>query len=148
MTFSTARRSSSGSPATVTGRRRPVFDLATARGGFDAGIVHQLPHKFVEADGVAAQRSRVALGARHLQELADQRVQPVGFLLDAVERRFGVVAGARQLHGHAQARQRRAQFVRNIEQQAALGGQQSFDALGHAVEGARQICPVRRGAWN
>ncbi len=50
-----------------------------------------------------------------------------------------VFAGARQFHGHAQPRQRRAQLVRDIEQQAALGGQQGFDAAGHAVEGAGQL---------
>ena len=52
------------------------------------------------------------------------------------------VAGARQFHRHAQARQRRTQLVRNIEQQAALGGQQRLDAAGHAVEGARELAQL------
>ena len=50
-----------------------------------------------------------------------------------------VLARARQLHGHAQAGQRRAQLVRNIEQQAALGRQQGFDAARHAIEGAGKL---------
>ena len=51
--------------------------------------------------------------------MADQRVEPVGFLLNAIERGFGIVARARQFDGDAKAGERRTEFVGNIEQQAA-----------------------------
>ena len=116
-----------------------VFQPAAVRRRFDRGIVHQLLHQLVQAQRVAAQRRGIAFGARHLEQLAHQRVEPVGFLLNAVQRGVEVVARARQLHRHAQARQRRAQLVRNVQQQPALGGQQGLDAVRHAVEGARQL---------
>ena len=46
------------------------------------------------------------------------------------ERRPLVAGGADQFGCETQARQRRAQFVRNILEQAALGGEQRGDTLG------------------
>ncbi len=139
ITFSTARRSSSGSPSTSAGSRRVVFDRAAVRGGFDAGILHQLLHQLVQAHGIAPQRIGIAFGARDLQQLADQRIQAVRFLLDPVQGGVGIFAGAGQFHRHSEPGQRGTQLVRNIQQQAALGRQQRLDAVGHAVEGAGQL---------
>ena len=49
-------------------------------------------------------------------------------------------AGAplRERERHADARERRAQLVRDVAQQRLLGGDQRLDALGHRVEVARQ----------
>ena len=52
---------------------------------------------------------------------------------------IGIVAGARQFDGDTQPRQRRAEFVGDVQQQAAFGGEQGFDAVGHAVEGAGEL---------
>ena len=82
---------------------------------------------------------RVALGAGHLQQFAHQRVEAVGFLLDAIQRGLAVFARAGQLDGDGQPGQRGAQFVGNVEQQAALGVEQGLDAVGHLIEGAREL---------
>ena len=55
-----------------------------------------------------------------------------------------ILAGSRQFDGHSQARQRRPQLVRDIEQQAALGSQQGLDALRHLIEGARELSDSSR----
>ena len=101
-------------------------------------------HQLIQPDGVAAQRSGVAFGARDLEQLADEGIEAVGLLLDAIEGEIGIFAGTREFDGDAEAGQRRAQFVGDIEQQAALGGEQGLDAAGHAVEGAGQFAELVR----
>ena len=93
----------------------------------------------VQAHRIAAERGGVALGACHLKELADQGVEAAGFLLYAVERGIGIVAGACQLDGHAEAGQRRTEFVGDVQQEPAFGRQQGFDAVGHPVESAGEL---------
>src|ERR1035437_2076761 len=165
MTFSTARRSSSGSPCSVTGsgevkRRwqpRAAASMAESstiwrtssskrmglrRRAPGAPSASVLADEFVEADRVAAQGGGVAFGAGDFQKLADEGVEAVGLLLNAVECGIQIVAGASQLHGNAQAGERRAELVRDIEEQAALGGKKGLDAAGHAVEGAGPVAQL------
>jgi hypothetical protein len=90
-------------------------------GCLHGGIVHQLLHELVETDGIVAEGAGIAFGARHLEQLADQRVEAVGLLLNTIEGGFGIVAGARQFDGDAKAGEGRAEFVGDIEEQAAFG---------------------------
>jgi hypothetical protein len=123
----------------VTGSPAVVLQAASVRRGLDGAILHQLLHQLVEAHRIAVQRGGVALRARHLQQLADQGVEAVRFLLYAVERDVGIVAGAGQFDGDTEAGERGAEFVGDVEQQPAFGGEQRFDAVGHAVEGAGEL---------
>ena len=140
MTFSTARRSSSGSPST-TARPRACRTADRSRARWLRSCESSTSSCTSSSRRTGLWRSElgIAFGPRHLQQLAYQRIQPVGFLLDPVERLIQVVAGPCQLDGHAQPSQRRTQFVRNVEQQAALRREQGFGAAGHAVEGAGQL---------
>ena len=88
---------------------------------------------------MVVQRCGVSLGARHLKQLADQGIEAVGFLLDTVERAIRIVAGAGQFDGDTKPGQRRTEFVGDVQQQAAFGGEQGFDAVGHSVEGAGEL---------
>ena len=85
------------------------------------------------------QGGRVSLGPRDLKQLADQGIEPVGFLLDTVECAIRIVAGAGQFDGDTQPRQRRTKFVRNVQQQAAFGSEQGFEPVGHSVEGTGEL---------
>ena len=100
---------------------------------FERRIGHHFLQQSIEAR-LAPQRIRAAFGARDLQQTADQRIEPLGFLVDAVEMRLAILPGPRQLHGHPQARQRRAQLMGDIQQQPALGVHQRLD---EAVETGR-----------
>ena len=133
------RRSSSG---LRHGPARPAYRQRSRAPRLDEGIFHQLLDELVEPDRVAAQGVGVAFGARDLQQLADQSVEAIGFLLNAVERGFGIVAGACEFDGDAEARQGRPQFVGDIQKQAAFGGEQRFQAVGHAVEGAGELAEL------
>jgi len=75
-----------------------------------------------------------------VEDLSDQRIQPIGFLLDPVERARQVLRILpQQPRRGVQARERRAQFMRQIVQQAGLGGNQGLELLRHAIEVAAQI---------
>jgi hypothetical protein len=78
--------------------------------------------------------------AREGQQFADQFIHAHAFAFDAFERR-GQFVGllVRQANGGLQARQRRAQFVRDVVQQAALAVDQVAQLSGHAVEVAAKI---------
>jgi hypothetical protein len=83
--------------------------------------------------------ARVLLGeiAAHLQAAGDQLVHAVDVAHDALDE---IAVGFFREHaqGEADARQRRAQVVRNAGQQRGAVGKQFFDLLAHAVEFARQ----------
>ena len=111
-------------------------DPAAAGVGFDAAIVHDFAEEFVEPEAFAAAGGGVAFGARDLNQAADEVGEPRDFLLHARDGGVAIVGGAGEFGGEAEARQRRAEFVGDVLQQAALGGEQRADALGHAVEGA------------
>ena len=70
------------------------------------------------------------------EQVLQHVVQAVGFDLDTFQSglRLRIGLPARQSYGDVQARQRRTQLMRDVGQQAALGGDQVFDAFGHAVE--------------
>src|SRR5271167_4691632 len=52
---------------------------------------------------------------------------------------IAIFAGSRQLDGYSQARQRAPQLMRNIQQQAAFGGQQCLDTVRHLVIARREL---------
>ena len=144
ITFSTARRNSSGSPSTVHGSAGLEDDCAAA------GRASKAPSS-ARAASSRSSRTRSARRAAGspsarvtCRSCAHQLVQAVGFFLNTVERGAAVLAGARQFNRHSQARQRGAQLVGDIAQQAPLGRQQGLDAVRHAVERCGQVAPARR----
>jgi len=74
-----------------------------------------------------------------LQQFSDESVQPVGFLLDSVQCGIAVPSGSCQLDGHSQSSQRRAQLVRDVQQQPALGGNQILNAFRHLIKCAGKL---------
>jgi hypothetical protein len=82
---------------------------------------------------------RVLLGeiAAHLQAAGDQLVHAVDVAHDALDE-IAVGFFGEHAQGEADARQRRAQVVRNAGQQRGAVGKQFLDLHAHAVEFARQ----------
>ena len=76
------------------------------------------------------------------KQLVDQLVEPIAFLSYPRECRLAVIAGLRQLDREAQARQGRAELVRNVLEQSALGREQGRDVVGHPVEGPCQLADL------
>ena len=112
-TFSTARRRSSGSPASVrraescTTSRQP----AAARLGLElAGVRHVAKHVAHLHDFRPAAR-RVALGARDLEQRADELGETVHFVLQAIGSRVAIGSGASQLDRDVEARERHQSAV-------------------------------------
>ena len=93
----------------------------------------------------AMQRSRRALaGGAALDEVdfhdvGDERGDAVDVALDAVEGGLAVGRGAGQLDGELEARERRAEFVGDVAEQAALADDQLLQAVGHLIEGAAEL---------
>ena len=118
--------------------------VAIAGGGFELGVGRDLHDQRVQIDERLARRTSASLQARQRQQVADQFIEALGFAADPCQRRrcdcAGVAAG--QFQGDVQPRQRRAQFMRNIAQQALLGRQQGFDLAGHAIEVAAEFADL------
>ncbi len=115
---------------------RVESEAAAAGVGLHAAIVHDFAEQFVQPQAFAAAGGGVAFGARDLNQAADQVGEPRDLFLHARDGGIAIFRGAREFGGEAEAGQRRAEFVGDILQQAALGGEQRADAFGHAVEGA------------
>jgi hypothetical protein len=96
----------------------------------------------VQIEMFHAARRGVALHARHFHQRAHQIRQPLDLFRDAGRGGVTVRGGLGQLRREAEARQRRTQFVRDVLQQAPLGGEQRLDALGHLIECARHIADL------
>ena len=71
-----------------------------------------------------------------MNQAADEVGQPGDLLLHARDGGVAIFGGAGELGGEAEARKRRAEFVGDVLQQAALRGEEGADPFGHAVEGA------------
>lgn len=82
-----------------------------------------------------------AFETREGQQLTDEFVEPLSLAADPVQRLLRVRAGslAGQLEGDALASERRAQFVRDVLEQIALGGDERGDSFGHVIEVAGQL---------
>ena len=142
ITFSMARRNSSLSPSSVTGpleaRSRPQpwacasIEQSSTRPSTSSSIRR----------GSDLQTRRLAFSAGDFEHLADQRVKPVSFLLDPVERRRARFIGSRQFDGDTQASQGTAELMRNIEEETALRGQQGLNMIRHAIEGRGQVAQL------
>ena len=89
--------------------------------GFERTVVGDVSNQVVEADLCRLQGRRIAFNARKLKQFVDQDGEPVGFSLDSAERGPRIVAGAREIDGDVEARQRRAKFVRNVLQEPSFG---------------------------
>ena len=135
-TFSMARRSTSRSAVHGELAAAGEGDPATARVGFDLAILNHFAEELIEAEAFAGVGGGVAFGAGDLYEAADQVGEARDFFVHARDGGVAVVGSAGEFGGEAEAGQRRAKFVGDVLQQAALGGKQGADALRHAVEGA------------
>src|SRR5690606_30821940 len=93
--------------------------------GLDARILHDLAHEYRQVDRLSCQHRLGSSQLRQLQHLADQRIETLGFQLDAIELASNVLSwSTRQSQRDAHARKRRAQLVRHATQQVFLGGEQ------------------------
>ena len=106
----------SASPRSETSRAGAYSILRV--GILEARVVDDLADERVEPHDVAPRRVRRAQ-ARQRHDLADQRVEALGLALDAREIGLRRRAGAplRERERHADARERRAQLVRDVAQQ-------------------------------
>ncbi len=114
-------------------------ERAVLRGGFDAAVVDDVGEQIVEAEEIAVLGGGVAFGASDFEEASDELVEAAGLAFDAIEGGGGVLVGAGEFDGDAQAGEGAAKFVGDVEEETALGGEQGFDAPGHAVEGAGEL---------
>jgi len=98
-------------------------DVLAQRLGFKTGVVNDLLHHIFQHYSFSRNALRAALEASQSKQLANQFIQALRLLLNAVQRSFRGrgTALARKFQRHAQTRQWRAQFVRNICQQTFLG---------------------------
>ena len=76
---------------------------------------------------------------RRRQHVLDQSIELDQVGLDVAQARLVLGVARQELERDADARQRRAQLVRDVGQQLLLPAHQHLDALGHLVERARQL---------
>lgn len=111
------------------------LDRAPPTLGLEGGVLDDLVNNTEEMDRLAHRLRGPALQASEHQELTDQRVQPFGFPLDAIEGAL-VLAGllARQTERDVEPGERQAQLVRDVAQQPTFGGHERIQPLRHPVE--------------
>ena len=113
-----------------------ALQLQTRPAAFIAGVVGEHFPQRLNLDRFIRQRRAVGVEPGQLQGVLDQPLHAVDFAADAfAQLRQALFAFA----GHAQAAQRRAQFVRQVAQQLLLQGDCALQALGHGIEGPRQL---------
>ena len=123
------------------------LDLPAAALRLERGILRHLAHDVREIDRLSGGRGGSALQPGQHQELRDQRVQALGFALDAVQDRLILTPLlARETERDVETRQRRAQLVRNVAQQPSLGRDQRIQPLGHAIEVPAELHELVRPA--
>ena len=116
-------------------RGRPELDVAILGGALEIRVAHDLLDHFVDVERLAVEPRLGAVQSRELENLADQAVEPLDLALHAVElprrvrRRL-----AREADGEAHARERRAQFMRDIAQQPGERARVGAQLVGHRVE--------------
>lgn len=116
-------------------------DEAVAAAGFEVGVGDDVAQERFEIYGALFHQSFATFQASETEQAADEAVQAFGFEFDAIESRNGLGIGVAtgEAQGDSQARQRGAQFVGDIADQAALRGHEGFDLFGHVVEIAAEV---------
>ena len=94
--------------------------------------------------GIPAADASAEIEARGREDVADEPLELVEILGDAGERHardLGVALGG-DPERHADARERRAQLVRDVREQLLLRAEQRGHAIGHLVERARHLAEL------
>ncbi|GEM_PF-2786511 len=113
----------------------------------EACIRRDLVRQFGQVELFAPRQGGRGFEPRERQQFADKFIHAHALALDALERGADPVRLlVRQPHRGLQPRQRRAQFVRDVVQQAALAVHQGGQACAHAVEVASQVAQLVPGA--
>jgi len=120
--------------------RRGIVDAAGGGLRLEARVLDQRIEQFAQIDRFVQPSGHARLETRQRQQFADQPFHAHRFALDAREQigaAFRLLA--QQADGRLQAGERRAQFVRDVVQEAPLAVHQGLKARRHAVEIAPEI---------
>ena len=137
-----ALRSSASSPIVSHAPRLPRSGRRGPRSGPRSRRPRQPPARGASrSTGVALVARRFELEPLEREQLPDHLVEPLRFELHPVERlaRLRAASPPRQPQGDAQTRERRAQLVRDVAEQPALGRHEGLEPLGHVIEVVAEI---------
>src|SRR5262245_28026992 len=95
----------------------------------EVGVRDDLAEDLGEVEALEPAIAGASLEARQREDLRDERVEALDLAL-----RFRTRAPARELEGDPEARERRAELVRDVAEEPSLGVDEGFDAVGHDVE--------------
>jgi hypothetical protein len=112
--------------------------------GFKVCIVGHVAHELAEVYARVPVTVRAAFEARQREQLSNHLVDAFGLAPDAVQvrARLRVATTASQFEGDAEARERRAQLVRDVAEQSSLRRHERFDARRHRVKVAPHVCQL------
>ncbi len=113
--------------------RRGDLQLLAHLFRFETSIVQHVGPQVVGLQLLARQLAFL-LPARQRQQIVDHRIQPLRFGFDARQLVAFTMAAAHQRGGQLQARQRRAQLVRDVRDQPLLRVHHALQRADHLVE--------------
>jgi len=125
-------------PVTVADDARLINfgDSHLHRAGDDLHLAAHLQQQPIQVNGLAFQRQVAGVGLRQHQQIADQPRHPLSLRANIPQRlRIGPTHPLQQIHVAANGRERCAQLMRDVGQEAALCIEQPLQALQRLVEG-------------
>jgi hypothetical protein len=120
---------------------RAPGDTRFAFGDLVIDHFHQVREQFAQVEILVQAGRRLGRFAQQAQHVIDQRFQPLALQSDPFDFRFDVAGAlfARDFQRHAEAGQRRTEFMADVLQQTLVGHLHGFQAGGHGIEIRRQL---------
>ena len=123
-------------PGSAAGVHAEQANVALQALGFKFGVGNDVADQGSQIERFVADVFAATFEAREAEQASNEAVQAASFEFDAVEATdgFGIGAEAGEAKRDGQAGERRAQFVGDVCDEPALGGDERFDLLGHVIE--------------
>ena len=125
----------------AAGIRVEKANVALQALSFEVGVGDDVADQGAQIEGFVADIFAAAFEACETEQAADEAVEATGFQFDAVEAAdgFGIGAEASEAEGDGETGEWRAEFVRDVRDEAALRGDERFNLFGHVIELAAEV---------